>query len=130
MLNEPHTAPLTDEERAYLVGQAAVDFAPWDNIGGLKAALDVKRIEVHGNALILASALMKFTKPELIEKFAKLEAEQTPDDEMSLDMQMIYALEAAKEFFDAASSVVDDALVRMTVVNAALTLRESGGGAS
>jgi hypothetical protein len=82
----------------------------------------VKDIKAQGNTLVFAIALTKLAKPELIEKFVLL-AKEAGDDEMAPDIRMIEELEAAQVFYETASSVIQSALSRMMVVNAAILLR-------
>jgi hypothetical protein len=116
-----------DEEIAEF---AKDNFEPWDpatDIGaGLRETFGGKETIIHARNLPLALGLMKFTKAELIERFATLnvevKAEGASEDEISpANARFLDSLEQARIFFSGSLELIEGAMGRLLIVTAAMS---------
>jgi hypothetical protein len=119
--------PLTKKQRAQSIKLAAEQFEPWQ----IKPEMFEfwkrdRRLDL--GMLHIALSLLKFTKPELAEKFDGLnDLFERKEGEDPLNMQLFNELGRTRDFFEGAAEIIDMALARLKVVVAGKLLEWEAG---
>jgi hypothetical protein len=124
----PTKEALTPEEQAIADEVAAMEFERWDLKGEegkfLTGMWTIETLNKNAIAIRVALMLLKFDKPELVERMRNLRERSLKDGDEEEPIALTNKLEEARRYFEGGIGLIDTALSRLAIAEVVMIKEE------